>query len=94
MAKYEPWLVSYYGDALLNELQRFLAIIAHQGDAGDELSQGALAGGVFYFHGMTIAADTLSLDSRHRQSSEMTPTPLDGAMKTALVPQGGCSGIR
>ncbi|MQF48945.1 hypothetical protein FIM08_03495 [SAR202 cluster bacterium AC-647-N09_OGT_505m] len=54
-------------------------------DAGDELSQGALAGGVLYFHGMTIAADILSLDTPHRQSPEMTRTPLEGARRTAVV---------
>jgi hypothetical protein len=61
------------------------AIASLTKDAGDELSQGALAGGVLYFHGMTIAADTLSLDNPHRQSPEMTRTPLEGAKKTAVV---------
>ena len=61
------------------------AIASLTKDAGDELSQGALAGGVLYFHGMTIAADTLSLDNPHRQSPEMTRTPLQGAKKTAVV---------
>jgi hypothetical protein len=61
------------------------AIASLTKDVGDELSQGALAGGVLYFHGMTIAADTLSLDNPHRQSPEMTRTPFEGAEKVAVV---------
>ncbi len=43
--------------------------------AGDELFQGALAGGVLYFHGMAIAADCLALDQSHRESTAMNRTP-------------------
>jgi hypothetical protein len=42
--------------------------------AGDEFFQGALAGGILYFHGMAIAADCLALDPTHRRSSEMNRT--------------------
>jgi hypothetical protein len=42
--------------------------------AGDELFQGALAGGVLYFHGMAIAADCLALDRLHRESAAMNRT--------------------
>ncbi len=35
---------------------------------GDELTQGALAAGILYYHGMTLAADTLALDAAHRAS--------------------------
>ena len=42
--------------------------------AGDELFQGALAGGILYFHGMAIAADCLAVDPAHRRSSGRTRT--------------------
>jgi hypothetical protein len=38
---------------------------------GDELTQGALAAGIIYYHGMALAADTLALDELHRQSPAM-----------------------
>ena len=40
--------------------------------AGDELAQGAVAGGVLYFHGMELAAECLALDKGHKQSAAMT----------------------
>jgi hypothetical protein len=54
-------------------------------EAGDELLQGAVAGGVLYYHGMTIASDVLALDLEHRRSAQMTRTPLQGAMRAAGV---------
>jgi hypothetical protein len=54
-------------------------------EAGDELLQGALAGGVLYYHGMAIAADVLALDDDHRRSPAMTRTPLEGATRAAGV---------
>lgn len=54
-------------------------------EGGDELLQGAIAGGVLYHHGMAIAADVLALDAAHRESPSMTRTPLQGAMKTAAT---------
>jgi hypothetical protein len=38
---------------------------------GDELTQGAVAAGIIYFHGISLAADTLALDRRHRASQAM-----------------------
>jgi len=54
-------------------------------EGGDELLQGAIAGGVLYYHGMAIAADVLALDATHRESPSMTRTPLQGGMKTAAT---------
>jgi hypothetical protein len=41
---------------------------------GEELLQGVLAGGIMYYHGMALAADTLALDRAHRASPAMTRT--------------------
>jgi hypothetical protein len=38
---------------------------------GDELTQGAVAAGIIYFHGISLASDTLALDRRHRDSPAM-----------------------
>jgi hypothetical protein len=42
--------------------------------AGDELFQGALAGGILYYHGIAVAADCLALDQAHRESEAMNRT--------------------
>jgi hypothetical protein len=42
--------------------------------AGDELFQGALAGGILYYHGIAVAADCLALDHAHRESAAMNRT--------------------
>jgi hypothetical protein len=42
--------------------------------SGDELFQGAMAGGILYFHGMAVAADCLALDKSHRESPAMNRT--------------------
>jgi hypothetical protein len=41
---------------------------------GEELLQGVLAGGIMYYHGMALAADTLAVDRAHRASPAMTRT--------------------
>jgi hypothetical protein len=41
---------------------------------GEELLQGVLAGGIMYYHGMALAADTLALDRAHRGSPTMSRT--------------------
>jgi hypothetical protein len=38
---------------------------------GDDLFQGVMAGGIVYYHGMALAADTLALDSKHRSTETM-----------------------
>lgn len=38
---------------------------------GDELTQGTLAAGILYYHGITLASDTLAVDAAHRASSAM-----------------------
>jgi hypothetical protein len=38
---------------------------------GDELTQGAVAAGIIYFHGISLAADTLALDQKHRATHAM-----------------------
>jgi len=42
---------------------------------GDDLMQGVLSGGMLYYHGMAIAADSLALDQQHRNSSQMSRSP-------------------
>jgi hypothetical protein len=54
-------------------------------EVGNQLLQGVLAGAVLYYHGMAIAAETLALDSEHRNSPGMYRTPWQGATKTAVV---------
>ena len=41
---------------------------------GEELLQGVLAGGIMYYHGMALAADTLAADRAHRATPAMTRT--------------------
>lgn len=38
---------------------------------GDELTQGTLAAGILYYHGMALASDTLALDVAHRANPAM-----------------------
>jgi hypothetical protein len=38
---------------------------------GDELTQGALAAGILYYHGIALASDTLAVDATHRVSPAM-----------------------
>lgn len=54
---------------------------------GDELFQGVLSGGMLYYHGMAIAADSLALDKQHRNSSAMSRSPV--ACMTAVARSAG-----
>ena len=38
---------------------------------GDELTQGTVAAGILYYHGIALASDTLAVDAAHRASPEM-----------------------
>ncbi len=53
----------------------------------NDLLQGVLAGGVLYFHGMSLAADCLAVDREHRASAEMTRT-ISQSMLVACAPAG------
>jgi hypothetical protein len=44
---------------------------------GDDLMQGVLSGGMLYYHGMAIAADSLALDQQHRISEQMSRRPFE-----------------
>jgi hypothetical protein len=52
---------------------------------GDELTQGALAAGIIYYHGIALASDTLALDQVHRQSSAMNRGFRDGVWKMGEI---------
>jgi hypothetical protein len=52
---------------------------------GDDLTQGALAAGILYYHGMALAADTLALDSVHRVSPAMNRSLRDGVWKMGEI---------
>ena len=53
--------------------------------AGDELAQGALAAGIIYHHGMSLAADALAIDSVHRASPAMNRGIRDGIWKMGEI---------
>jgi hypothetical protein len=53
--------------------------------AGDELAQGALAAGIIYYHGISLASDTLALDQMHRQSPAMNRGFRDGVWKMGEI---------
>jgi hypothetical protein len=55
--------------------------------AANDLLQGVLAGGVLYYHGMSLAAECLALDLEHRRTPEMTRT-VGQAMSTVCEPAG------
>jgi hypothetical protein len=42
---------------------------------GDDLLEGILAGGILYYHGISLAADCLALDRTDRASTELNRTP-------------------
>lgn len=65
----------------LKQLAHFVEITA------DDLLQGVLAGGILYYHGMSLAADCLALDEQHRASPEMNRT-IGQAMAVACAPAG------
>jgi hypothetical protein len=48
---------------------------------GDELTQGALAAGILYYHGMALASDTLALDAAHRATPAMNRSFREGVWK-------------
>jgi hypothetical protein len=52
---------------------------------GDELTQGALAAGIIYYHGISLAADTLALDQAHRASPAMSRGFRDGVWKMGEI---------
>ncbi len=52
---------------------------------GDELTQGALAAGIIYYHGIALASDTLALDKLHRQSPAMNRGLRDGVWKMGEI---------
>ena len=52
---------------------------------GDELTQGALAAGIIYYHGIALAADTLAMDQVHRQSPAMNRGFRDGVWKMGEI---------
>jgi hypothetical protein len=53
--------------------------------AGDELTQGALAAGILYYHGISLAADTLAIDQVHRASPTMNRSFRDGVWKMGEI---------
>lgn len=52
---------------------------------GDELTQGALAAGILYYHGMALAADTLALDAEHRAAAAMNRSFREGVWKMGEI---------
>lgn len=52
---------------------------------GDELTQGALAAGIIYYHGIALASDALALDQVHRQSPAMNRGLRDGVWKMGEI---------
>jgi hypothetical protein len=55
---------------------------------GDELTQGALAAGILYHHGMALAADTLALDAQHRDSPALNRSFREGVWKMGEIAGG------
>jgi hypothetical protein len=52
---------------------------------GDELTQGAIAAGIIYYHGIALASDTLALDQIHRQSPAMNRSFREGVWKMGEI---------
>lgn len=55
---------------------------------GDELTQGALAAGILYYHGMALAADTLAMDAAHRSRPAMNRSFREGVWKMGEIAGG------
>lgn len=55
---------------------------------GDELAQGSLAAGIIYYHGISLAADTLALDLQHRHSPAMNRSFRDGVWRMGEIAGG------
>jgi hypothetical protein len=54
---------------------------------GDDLFEGAVAGGVLYYHGTAVAADCLALDHVHRESPNMNRT-----LRQCMAVSSACAG--
>jgi hypothetical protein len=52
---------------------------------GDELTQGAMAAGIIYYHGIALASDTLALDEQHRHSAMMNRSFREGVWKMGEI---------
>jgi hypothetical protein len=52
---------------------------------GDELTQGALAAGIVYYHGIALASDTLALDEQHRRNPAMNRSFREGVWKMGEI---------
>ena len=52
---------------------------------GDELTQGTLAAGILYYHGMALASDTLAIDAVHRASPAMNRNFREGVWKMGEI---------
>ena len=52
---------------------------------GDELAQGALAAGIIYYHGISLASDTLALDRTHRATVPMNRGVRDGVWRMGEI---------
>ncbi|MBV8830083.1 MAG: hypothetical protein JO108_12725 [Acidobacteriaceae bacterium] len=52
---------------------------------GDELTQGAMAAGILYYHGMALAADTLAVNAAHRASPAMNRNFREGVWKMGEI---------
>ena len=52
---------------------------------GDELAQGALAAGIIYYHGISLASDTLALDRTHRATIAMNRSVRDGVWRMGEI---------
>jgi hypothetical protein len=52
---------------------------------GDELTQGALAAGIIYYHGIALASDTLALDEQHRHTAVMNRSFREGVWKMGEI---------
>jgi hypothetical protein len=80
------------GAVALNQIAAFVE--HHSAD----MVQGALAGGILYWHGCDLAADILAIDKKHRQSAELRVTVFSCAQESAkragLILQTATRGVR
>ena len=53
--------------------------------AGDELTTGAIAASILYYHGMALAADAVALDAAHRASPAMNRGFAEGVQRMATM---------
>src|SRR5206468_5476138 len=52
---------------------------------GDELTQGTVAAGILYYHGIALASDTLAVDAAHRASPAMNRNFRDAVWKMGEI---------